>query len=197
MKLDCTGMACPLPVIRCKQYLKEHAGENVEVLVDNEIATQNLSKMAEQLGLSASIVKHNEKLYSVHITGQSRVTENASQSIEYLPCDMDYVVALSGDTMGTGDDTLGKKLLEGFVYALTEQDVLPKYVLCYNGGVHLTSENEKTIGDLKNLKEKGVEVLSCGLCLDYYGLKEKLAVGEVSNMYRILEILRSHRVVRP
>lgn len=197
MKLDCVGMACPLPVIRCKQYLKEHAGENVEVLVDNEIATQNLSKMAEQMGLSASVETHNANLYSVHIAGTAKVVDIASQTVEYLPCDLDYVVALSGDTMGTGNDTLGKKLLEGFVYALSEQDVLPKYVLCYNGGVRLTSENEKTIGDLKILKEKGVEVLSCGLCLDFYGLKEKLAVGEVTNMYRILELLRSHRVVRP
>lgn len=197
MKLDCVGMACPLPVIRCKQYLKEHAGETVEVLVDNEIATQNLSKMAEQMGLTASVEMHNSKLYSVHIAGSPKAIETVNQTVEYQPCDMDYVVALSGDTMGTGDDTLGKKLLEGFVYALTEQDVLPKYVLCYNGGVRLSSENEKTIGDLKILKEKGVEVLSCGLCLDFYELKEKLAVGEVTNMYRILELLRSYRVVRP
>lgn len=196
MKLDCLGVACPLPVIRCKQYIKEFPGNPVEVLVDNEIATQNLSKMAEQMGLQVSVQKHSDSNYSVHIEGNGKQLPQ-TQTVEYMPCDIDYVVVLAGDKMGEGDPVLGHKLLEGFVYSLTEQDVLPKYVLLYNGGVKLSTQNSKTIEDLKTLLGKGVSVLSCGLCLDFYGLKEQVQVGEITNMYRILEIMRSHRVVRP
>ena len=108
-----------------------------------------------------------------------------------------YLVVLQGDEMGQGDAAFGKKLLEGFIYALTEQDELPTYVVCYNKGVTLTTLNDKTVADLNTLMDKGVQVLSCGLCLDYYGLKEKLRVGQVTNMYRICELMRSHPVVKP
>jgi selenium metabolism protein yedF len=109
----------------------------------------------------------------------------------------DYAVIINSDKMGTGDEEFGKKLLEGFVYALAEQDVLPKFVVCYNSGVKLTTENEKTINDLKALEANGCEVLSCGLCLDFYGLKEKVRIGSITNMYRIAEIMRTHFTVRP
>ena len=108
-----------------------------------------------------------------------------------------YVVAISDDRMGKGDEEFSKSLLEGFIYALTEQDVIPEKVIFYNRGVMLTSVNEKTVEDLQNLASKGVEILSCGLCLGNYKLKEKLKVGEITNMYKIVEILRSHHVVSP
>lgn len=99
--------------------------------------------------------------------------------------------------MGKGDEEFSKSLLEGFIYALTEQDQIPEKVIFYNRGVMLTSVNEKTVEDLQNLASKGVEILSCGLCLGNYKLKEKLQVGEITNMYKIVEILRSHHVVSP
>jgi selenium metabolism protein YedF len=99
--------------------------------------------------------------------------------------------------MGTGDAAFGRKLMEGFLYALTEQQHLPAYIVCYNKGVELTTRSQKTAGDLKALASRGVEVLSCGLCLDYYGLKDALQVGQVTNMYRICELMTSHPTVRP
>ena len=194
MILDCLGQACPLPVIRTKQAIKGGSAEQIEVLVDNIIATENLSKMASQMGLSCKVEKENDSLYHVFVEG-----EYNEQEIQCAPMSVDkgYVVVLASDKMGEGDEVLSHKLIESFVYALSEQDELPKYVLCYNSGVRLTSQNEKTIEDLNHLVEKGVEVLSCGLCLDFYNLKEELKVGQISNMYRIVELCRQHRVVRP
>ncbi|MDY5730673.1 MAG: sulfurtransferase-like selenium metabolism protein YedF [Eubacteriales bacterium] len=192
MKINCIGLACPLPVIRTKQYLREHAGESVEVLVDNEVATQNLSKMAQQLGMQATVTKQDDHRYTVVIDGTMQ-----SEECAVMEMGNEYVVAISADKMGDGAEELSKKLIEGFIYSLTEQDVLPKFVVCYNAGVKLSSINPKTVEDLKTLVNKGVQVLSCGLCLDFYGLKENLQAGEITNMYRIVEILRSHRVVRP
>lgn len=194
MIIDCLGQACPLPVIRTKQAIKAGIDTNVEVLVDNEIATENLAKMSNQLGLDCKVTKENEKLYHVFITGEYK--EECKECAE-MTVDKGYVVVLSSDKMGDGDYTLGHKLVESFVYALSEQDELPKFVICYNAGVRLTTQNQKTIEDLKNLENKGVEILSCGLCLDYYNLKSEVKVGQISNMYRIVELCRQYRVLRP
>ena len=107
------------------------------------------------------------------------------------------MVAISSLEMGSGDSKLGKKLMGSFLYALSEQDELPKAVLFYNAGVYLTVEESDSLEDLKALEAAGVEILSCGLCLDFYHVTEKLAVGSVSNMYRIVEMMRSHATVRP
>lgn len=200
LKIDAMGKACPIPVIETKKALKSEDGKNgVITLVDNEIATQNISKMAKQLGLTVEVKKISEKSFEVTVGGEGQ-NINLDEVEKFEPnCGIDagYVVAISSDEMGGTDRELGTKLMNSFIYSLTEQDVLPKAIVCYNAGVKMTSENEKSIEDLKKLKDAGVEILSCGLCLNYYGLTEKLQVGEVTNMYRIVEILRSSNVVRP
>ena len=196
-KIDCLGKVCPIPVIETKKMIKENPDEvDFEILVDNEVATQNLAKMAKELKIESSSEKIEDGIYKVTLKkNPDQVCEiiEDKQSINTSS----YVVAISDDRMGNGDKEFSKSLLEGFIYALTEQDVLPEKVIFYNRGVFLTSENEKTIEDLQNLADKGVEILSCGLCLGNYKLKEKLAVGEITNMYKIVEILRSHHVVSP
>ena len=196
IEVDAMGQACPIPVIMAKKAVRENTGkENISVKVDNEVATQNLSKMAAQLGIGIEVNKVSEKEFTVLLKAKDGVNLN--------PVDVpqtssgEYAVVINADQMGAGDEGFGKKLLEGFIYALTEQDVLPKFVVCYNSGVKLTTENEKTVNDLKALASQGCEVLSCGLCLDFYGLKEKLKIGSPTNMYRITEIMRTHFVVRP
>lgn len=196
IEVNAMGQACPIPVIMAKKAVRENTGkENILVKVDNEVATQNLSKMAAQLGIGVEVNKISEKEFSVLLKAKDVVNLNPVAVPQ--TSSGEYAVVINSDQMGSGDEGFGKKLLEGFIYALTEQDVLPKFVVCYNSGVKLTTENEKTIKDLKALASQGCEVLSCGLCLDFYGLKEKLKVGTTTNMYRITEIMRTHFVVRP
>ena len=105
---------------------------------------------------------------------------------------------ISSEAMGQGDDRLGKILMKSFLFALTQQDILPETVLLYNGGAFLSCEGSESLEDLKKLEELGVEILTCGTCLDFYGLKEKLAVGGISNMYEIVEKqCRAHTILRP
>ena len=100
--------------------------------------------------------------------------------------------------MGRGDDELGHKLMKAFIFAVTQQEELPSTMLFYNGGAKLTVEGSPVLDDLKGLAEQGVEILTCGTCLDFYGLKEKLAVGGITNMYEIVEIMESAgTIVRP
>lgn len=196
IEVNAMGQACPIPVIMAKKAVRENTGkENISVKVDNEVATQNLSKMAAQLGIGVEVNKISEKEFTVLLKARDGVNLNPVAVPQ--TSSGEYAVVINSDQMGSGDEGFGKKLLEGFIYALTEQDVLPKFVVCYNSGVKLTTENEKTINDLKALASQGCEVLSCGLCLDFYGLKEKLKVGTPTNMYRITEIMRTHFVVRP
>lgn len=108
------------------------------------------------------------------------------------------VVAVSSDRMGSGNDELGKVLIKGFIFAVTQLDELPKTMLFYNGGATLTTEGSDSLEDLKSLEAQGVEILTCGTCLDYYGLKDKLAVGSVTNMYSIVETLAgAGKIIKP
>ena len=200
--IDCKGMVCPLPVVNAKKAAEElNTGDMLTVLVDNEIAVQNLTRLAEHKGFGVSAEKRAEKEYAVIMTISGAVTEETKE--ETVACAMDsrrkgMLVVLSGSEMGTGDPKLGKNLMKAFVFALTKQDQLPDTILCYNTGASLTCEGADTLEDLKLLESEGVTILTCGTCLDFYGLKEKLAVGGVTNMYDIVERMeRAAQIIKP
>ena len=195
IKVDALGDACPLPVVKAKKAISELQGAGqVEVLVDNEIAVQNLTKMAQQKGYQYSAEKLEERKYRVLFT----LGEAADAPVCAPDARTDTVVAISAAVMGDGSEELGKTLLKAFVFALTQQDKLPKTILFYNGGAALTCEGSAMLEDLKALEAQGVEILTCGTCLNFYGLTEKLAVGSVTNMYTIAEKLtQAGNVVKP
>ena len=200
--IDCKGMACPLPVVNAKKAAEEmKAGDALTVLVDNEIAVQNLTRLAEHKGYSASAEKKAEKEYAVVMQISGAVAEGIQE--EEVACVMDsrrkgMLVVLSANVMGTGDVKLGTSLMKAFVFALTKQDQLPDTILCYNTGASLTCEGADTLEDLKLLESEGVTILTCGTCLDFYGLKEKLAVGGVTNMYDIVERMENAaQIIKP
>lgn len=192
--IDAKGIACPRPVIMTKKAIKEENLEEVKILVDNEIATENLSKMATQLGFKAEVTTNSSTDYEVVLTKSEEICDCELMDIED---NSEYIVVISSDRLGTGDEDFSKKLLDGFIYALREQDVYPKTIVCYNTGVKLTTVNEKTVEDLKYMEAQGVEVLSCGLCLENYNIKEQLKVGTPTNMYRICELQRLYKTVKP
>ena len=200
--IDCKGMACPLPVVNAKKAAEElNSGDVLTVLVDNEIAVQNLTRFAEHKGFGVSAEKKADREYAVIMTISGAVAEKNKE--EEIACVMDsrrkgMLVVLSGNVMGTGDPKLGTSLVKAFVFALTKQDQLPDTILCYNTGASLTCEGADTLEDLKLLESEGVTILTCGTCLDFYGLKEKLAVGGVTNMYDIVERMESAaQIIKP
>ena len=199
--VNAMGDNCPIPVIKTKKAMQALSGpETIEVLVDNEIAVQNVSKMAAASGGQVSSEKLGEKEFKVTI--QMEGAPKAEESEEGASCmpdtRMDMVVVVASDRMGSGNDELGKVLIKGFIFAVTQLDELPKAMLFYNGGATLTAEGSDSLEDLKSLEAQGVEILTCGTCLDYYGLKEKLAVGSVTNMYSIVEAMaNAGKIIRP
>ena len=202
-KVNAIGDTCPIPVVKTKNAIKEmgKAG-TVEVLVDNEIAVQNLTKMANQKGYQIASEKLEEQKYQVVITvGEGASVEFEADEDTYCIPDgraKKTVVVIDTNLMGRGNDELGKVLIKGFIYALTQQDVLPSKILFYNGGATLTCEGSDSLEDLKSLEAQGVEIYTCGTCLNYYNLTEKLQVGSVTNMYDICEsMMTADLIVKP
>lgn len=114
------------------------------------------------------------------------------------PTEPGTVLVISSDTMGNGDDTLGRMLLKGFLYAMVEQRRLPETIVFYNSGVFLTTEGSGALDDLRELERRGVKILSCGTCLNHFGLFDRLQVGAVTNMYEIaLHLTEARKVIRP
>lgn len=193
-KLDMTGKACPLPVIQTHKALKEH--DCVEMIVDNKIATENLKRLADQLHCAYALTEESPARYRVVIT-KSGQTETAVPAAADKAADS-YIVVINSPYMGVGDEGFGRSLLKTFIYTLTEQDVLPQCIVFYNGGVPLVTEESESLQDLQQLAKMGVSIYACGACLNFYGLTDKVAVGEITNMYHIVELMRTaDRIVRP
>ena len=204
MTVDAMGDHCPIPVVKTKKALGKLQGAGqIEVLVDNETAMKNVMKMAKSSGASAESEKISDREYkeageSDHNPAAENGSNSSAQGMNKVQLSsagcatcIGTVVAVSSDKMGSGNDELGAVLMKSFFFAETQLDTLPDKILFYNGGAKLTVEGSDCLEDIRILEKEGVEILTCGTCLDFYGLKEKLAVGAVTNMYTIAEILQN------
>lgn len=210
IQINAMGDACPIPVVKTKKAMDQMTESGtLETLVDNEIAVQNLTKLANSRGFGVKSEKLGEKEYKVTIEVVVSGEENGAAGVQQqtaegegvycIPDARDNtVVVISSSKMGEGNDELGTVLMKGFLYALTQMERLPKTILFYNGGATLTCENSPALEDLKSMEAQGVEILTCGTCLNYYGMSDKLQVGEVTNMYVIVEkMTRAGKIVKP
>lgn len=204
IRVDAMGDACPIPVVKTKNAIKELNGSGVvETLVDNEIAVQNLTKMAGQKGYGVKSEKLAPGQFKVSLTigeGAEPPQPGEAEECPAAPAEKqkNTVIVISSRKMGDGSDELGAALMKGFLYALSQQDILPASILFYNGGAALTSEESPSLEDLKSLEAQDVEILTCGTCLNFYGLSDKLKVGGVTNMYSIVEkMTQADLIVKP
>lgn len=201
--VNAMGEQCPVPVVKATRALLEMTEPGtLEVYVDNATAVQNLARMASGNNLEAKSEKKGLKEYIVTIEVPAPMANTPLEEPPMVPCGPDargnFVVAVDTDVMGRGSDELGKVLMKGFLYGVSQLPELPKTMLFYNGGAHLTCRGSDSLEDLKNLEAQGVEILTCGTCLNHYGLTDELAVGEVTNMYSIVEKLAgAGKVVKP
>lgn len=187
-EIDAKGLACPRPVILTKKELDGISAGEVKTLVDNQVAVENLSRLATSLKLGYETEVLGENSFSVTIKkGESSETEAAEVAEVIAPTGKGTIIVIQSDQMGRGEEALGKLLMKSFIYTVKETTPHPEAILFYNSGVRLTVDDSPVLDDLKQLENLGVEIVSCGTCLDFYGLKEKLGVGIISNMYTIYE----------
>ena len=194
IEINALGDMCPIPVIKAKNALKDMAvGQELMISVDNVIATQNLEKLAKELKCGYNFEKIADDNFRIKLSKNSEAIEESYNNADY-----NTVVVITSDKMGEGNDELGRVLIKGFLYTLTELENAPTTIIFYNGGALLTVEGSDSLEDLRKLEEKGTTIMTCGTCLNYYGLGDKLAIGEVSNMYSIVEKLSSaSKLIRP
>ncbi|MEW6440462.1 MAG: sulfurtransferase-like selenium metabolism protein YedF [bacterium] len=205
--IDARGLACPGPVLKTKAALEEDPGAAIEVLVDNEGSSENVLRFARSQGRAARSVAEGAAFRVLIGSGEpsglparepSPSPDPASP--EPLPACRDggLVLYVGADQMGRGSEDLGRKLMRGFLRTWLDGERKPWRILFLNSGVRLTTVDEEAVEILELLEHRGVEVLSCGTCLEHFGLIQALRVGRVTNMYEIVETFSAaHRVVSP
>lgn len=214
IQVNAMGDPCPIPIVKTKNAIREMGGPGVvETLVDNEIAVQNLTKMANQKGYGVKMEKLGPNQFKVILLVEETAEEKGAEPEEaaqgeapqeevcLVPAGAERpntVVVITSRCMGEGNEELGRALMKSYLFALTQMETMPKTILFYNGGAFLTTEGSAFLEDLKSLEAQGVEILTCGTCLNFYGISEKLQVGGVTNMYEIAEKLAgATRIIRP
>lgn len=183
IKIDALGKPCPLPVIATKKAVGDlpDEGGQINVLVDNEVAIKNITKMANGNGYQvASEPEADHYLVHVTVTAAGQTAEKPKTGA---------IIAFSRKFMGQGDDKLGSNLMKTYIYSLTEVTTPPEQLFFYNGGAFLTNKDSDVLEDLKTLEAKGVQISTCGACLDFYGIKDDLAIGDITNMFTIADVM--------
>lgn len=187
--LDVRGMACPLPVVSVKRALESAQGD-LQVFLDDGAPRENVRRFAEGRGYRVQEAPV-EGGFALTISGLPKAEAAAVERAGAT------VMLIGSDRLGDGPEELGRLLMKNFIITLLDLSDLPDRMLFVNTGVLLTAAGSEVIEDLEALGNRGVEVLSCGVCLDYFKKKETLAAGGVTNMFTIAEsLLKARSVVR-
>lgn len=194
--VDARGLACPQPVLQTRRALQEGAlqgGGALTVIVDNDTAQANVTRMAERSGYTVQAEPKDDGIYMDIRRPDATLPETETSEMrvgQAVPAAGPLVLLVASEHMGQGEHAeLGTILVRAFFHTLGEVKPLPDTIVFVNSGIKLVVEGSPVVQDLEALCSQGIEVLACGTCLDYYGLKDRLAVGQISNMYTIAETL--------
>jgi selenium metabolism protein YedF len=197
--IDARGLACPQPVVLTKKALEKN--DSVIVVVDNETAKENVSRLAEKTGCAISVEPAPEGTFRLTLsrTGVPPAQDTATGSSGNAPAaGGPNVFVIAANTMGKGDDELGEALMKAFIHTIFDLDYIPDTLIFYNTGVKLAAKGSDVLDDLQKLEAQGVEILVCGTCANFFNIKEDISVGIISNMYDIAGTMsRAGRIVMP
>lgn len=194
-EINCRGMVCPQPVVTTKQALDQLKEGDLTVIVDNLSSSENVERFARSQGCPVKIEKKGPDFY-VHI--QKVRGKDEEKRIGQVEKVKKVVVYINSELLGVGDEALGSFLMKAFLKTLLDLEKMPDRLILINGGVRLASEGSQVLDTLNLLSEKGMEIVSCGTCLDFYKLREKMSVGKISNMYDIIQsMLEADPLIRP
>ncbi|MDY0391215.1 sulfurtransferase-like selenium metabolism protein YedF [Desulfobulbus oligotrophicus] len=198
--LDCTGLACPKPVLRVKDALALGAS-HIEVTVDNVASKENIFRFARSHGYAATGSDGPDGRHTISITATGEPVDLELDTSDYqcaIPTSSEVVYVIASDSMGRGSEELGWALLQTYIQTIQDVQPLPKKILLYNSGVKLVTVSSGALDALLHLQEQGVEIFVCGTCLDFFKLKSAIKVGHISNMYEIMHaMISADKVVSP
>lgn len=201
IQIDCRGLKCPQPVLKTKDALEQMVSGEVEVTVDNEASRSNVERFAKSQGCQATVTEEGGNFHIIiSKTGDSQPVAEAVDASRFTceAAQMELVHVFPANTMGRGNDELGKVLMRAYIKTIKDVSPLPRKFLFYNSGVMLTATESDVIQPLRDLASKGVEIFSCGTCLDFFNLKDQLLVGKITNMYEIMQnMANAAKIVSP
>ena len=190
--IDCRGQQCPLPVVQVRRQMQSAPDSPLRVLVDDAAARDNVSRLANSQGYALHASEENGA-FRLELTPAGTAGEQPTTSAGGTT-----VIFIASDQMGSGDPKLGQILLKNFLFTLAENNAAPDQMLFVNAGARLTAGGSDVIEPLQKLASLGADIATCGLCLEFFGLKESLVVGRVTNMLEIATALQTaNRIVRP
>jgi len=182
--LDCRGQQCPQPVVQTRKLMLAQPASAFKVLVDDDVSRDNVTRLAKSLGYSVS-VNQVEENFEISLTPGVAPEKAIAGTAKTEPT----VIFIASDEMGRGDTKLGQILMKNFIFTLIESDTSPDAIYFVNNGVKLTVGGSDVIEPLAELANRGVDIASCGLCLEFFNVKETLAVGRISNMLELVNAL--------
>ncbi len=194
LTVDARTLSCPQPVVLTNKAVEE--SDQVITIVDNEVAKENVTRFARSKGFDVTVEEKSGEFH-IHLTRGEAAEQTCCEPLATTG-DEPPVLLIASDSIGRGSDELGQKLMTAFVQILSEVNPQPKTIIFMNSGVKLVCEGSQVIEDLRALAEQEIELLACGTCLGYYDIKEKLAVGQVSNMFDIATaMMGASKVIAP
>jgi selenium metabolism protein YedF len=190
--VDARGQVCPKPLILTKKALKErNENEQIRVLIDNDTSRQNVMRFLSDNHIEAKVLESNGVFTIVIGEGPQELTHQDIQAYCNNSKNTNYVIVIKSNLMGEGEEELGEILMKAFTNTIKEISDLPAAIILYNKGVFLATDESAVAESLKELESKGVEILICGTCVEYYNKRQQIKIGTISNMYTIMETLAS------
>jgi len=195
-EIDCRKLTCPLPVVNTKKALEQAQGENLLVVVDNIVSRDNVRRFVQSQGHEVKIEERGGGLFYMHITPNPEAGKKPAGAANVATTG-GVVVFITTDQLGVGEERLGQILMKAFLNTLHDSEPKPEKILFINNGVKLTTEGSEVLDSLAALTADGVQIMSCGTCLNYYGILDKLRLGIVGNMYDIVNsLLEAGKVIK-
>lgn len=188
IKLDYSQHQCPYPVVETRKQMLSHPEQSLEVLVGDQVGRDNVSRLAEKMDYQAS-ARATENGFRLTLSPNNQTGEENQGQLQAITASSGKTVIYCGsDRMGVGDDEFGHVLMRNFLTTLLEMEPLPDIILFVNSGINLTTTGSNILEALKTLDSRGVDLASCGLCLDFYQKKDQLEIGRTTNMFEMAEV---------
>lgn len=196
-EVDARGLECPKPVLLTKETIEKDNPNNLTVLVSNDTAVGNVTRFAENSGYSVTTTQQGN-YFILHLSkGTQAQSQPVSQPRTMESVNENIVFFITSNEFGQGQQELGQLLMKSFINTINEANMLPATMIFVNSGIFLTTEGSPVLPALQEIAQKGVQIINCGTCLDFYKRKDQLKVGSISNMYTITEtLMKATKVIR-
>ena len=192
LTVDVRGSLCPKPVIETKKVSDANPDVVITTIVDNEVSRDNVEKFGKSRGYGVAIRQDGKDFYLTMTPNDNPVSDGSCEPMSFG----NRVILMTKDYLGEGSEELGRNLMKTFWVCMLEADVKPSKIYFINSSVKMVTKDSVHLENIKKLADAGVEIAACGICLDYYGVKEELGVGSITNMYAITDSILGENLVK-